>query len=181
MGNFRKICLATPVVALVLTVVFFVFNVIFFGHGPFGKTYRNESLRFSFRYPANYDLVEQVYVVDHFSVSLTLPVIPMLFAPSPAPPIAVDIYDNPGRLPLVNWLSTDPRSNFPKAATSTLGTLDGQTVLFYSSTDPYDQEQAAVAQGDKIYIFSETSYVPTGTVWNDFRFVLSTLKFGKVS
>jgi len=174
---------ATLTVSFGVTLAYFVISGLILGNAWVGKSYSNSGLHLAFRYPASYSLEEQVSELDHFAVYLTLPVLSIsFFSPKTPPPIAVDVYDNPGNQSLMNWLQSDRRSSFRlSGGTTTVSALSGHLTYRYDWGSPYVSTTVATAVGNKIYLFTVDSAGPDNAVRNDFSFLLGSVKFGKVS
>jgi len=183
MARWQKSFVATLVASVSITAVYFIISGLILGNAWVGKSYSRSSLGLKFRYPASYELTEQLDDLDHLAIQLTLPVISIsLSSKKFLPPIAVDVYDNPGNESLLNWLERDQRSGFRLSdGTTEIASLAGHPVRVYRWGDPYESETMAVAVENKIYLFTVNSVGSDNSVKNDYNFVLDSVKFGKVS
>ncbi|MDP3880705.1 MAG: hypothetical protein Q8Q32_00795 [bacterium] len=94
------------------------------------------------------------------------------------PAITYEVFLNPDKLEVEEWLRTTPRSNYGlgDGEIRTIS-IDGRTGFVYSWSGLYEGESVAFARGNKIYIFSVSFFEKDDAIYSDFENILQSLEF----
>jgi hypothetical protein len=94
------------------------------------------------------------------------------------PSITVSTYNNAERLPLDQFLRSEPKANFALSDRELRqATVGGKPALAYTYGGLYENDAVAVAIGDKVYVFAAGWMQANDPTRADLRDILKTVTF----